>query len=283
MHKRDTSGLKKHAQMRSQEAKRRTEEGIRQLIKDKKPISFKTVAEISGVSRAWLYQQDDIRARIEHLRSQQSTRKSVPIEQKATRSSNTAVVRTLKERVKKVQAENHELRRQLEVVYGRLVHAEGEAERYKRQLEMIQRERDKQQENMQTNEAPSSTADSFSAVRIVEEAGIPVNATLSRVIRAAAPGTVRNALEAFQQASEIAAIRHPGGWLKRAIEEAWEPNIEIASDETTELDRFNEWFPAAREQGLVLASRQESGEILVLTSDEEWVNFQQFLETHPST
>ena len=77
--------------------------------------------------------------------------------------------------------------------------------------------------------------------------------------------------------------QQPPDVLSSYCEERGYENLQFIEDETTELDRFNEWFPAAREQGLVLASRQESGEILVLTSDEEWVNFQQFLETHPST
>ena len=106
MHQRDTSGLKKHAQAKREEAIQRTEEGIRQLIKNKQLVSFKTVAEVAGVSRAWLYQQEDIRARIEHLRKQQSKKESIPAEQRASKESSAAIVRTLKERIKKYQAEN---------------------------------------------------------------------------------------------------------------------------------------------------------------------------------
>lgn len=51
----------------------------------------------------------------------------------------------------------------------------------------------------------------------------------------------------------------------------------------TELELFKQWFPLARAQGLVIASRQEGDEILVLTTDEVWIPFQTALNVMPFT
>ncbi|MGW3472916.1 DUF6262 family protein [Saccharopolyspora sp. NPDC000995] len=41
---------------------------IRELDRVGTPVTFETVARVSGVSRSWLYAQDDIRAEIQRLR-----------------------------------------------------------------------------------------------------------------------------------------------------------------------------------------------------------------------
>lgn len=68
MHQRNTNGLKNHAQCKRDQAFERTEVAIRQLLKEGRPINFETVSKVSGVSRAWLYNQPEIRQRIEQLR-----------------------------------------------------------------------------------------------------------------------------------------------------------------------------------------------------------------------
>jgi hypothetical protein len=52
MHQRNTDGLKNHAQCKRDQAFERTQAGIRQLIKEGRPVNFETVSEVSGVSRA---------------------------------------------------------------------------------------------------------------------------------------------------------------------------------------------------------------------------------------
>ena len=274
MHQRDTSGLRKHARTKREEAIQRTEEGIRRLIKEGKSIGFKSVAEVADVSRAWLYQQPEIRARIEHLRQQQSPKVAVPSEQRASKSSNATIIRTLKERVKKIQKENQDLRQQLELSYGRLIRAEEEAERYKRQVDGLRRSCEELRQELMGSSASSATE----AESLLEALGVPISTTLVRTIESAPVDTVRLAVEAFQDAAEEGVIRHPGGWIKRAIEEGWQPNSSYSK--TTELDLFNQWFPLARAKGLVIASRQEGDEILVFTAEENWVPFHKILNKH---
>lgn len=117
-HERNVEGLRKNAQLRHQQAVRRAEEGIRSLLQQRRPINFNTVAEVAQVSTAWLYQQGELRQRIEHLR--QEPRPSPLPSKTRSDASKDALLTTLRLRVKRVEAENRELRQQLEVVYGQL-------------------------------------------------------------------------------------------------------------------------------------------------------------------
>lgn len=57
--------------MKSQEASQKVDHAIQRLIKTKVKINFNQVAMESGVSKAFLYNNQEIRNRIEGLRKQQ--------------------------------------------------------------------------------------------------------------------------------------------------------------------------------------------------------------------
>ncbi|CAA9396348.1 MAG: hypothetical protein AVDCRST_MAG93-9991 [uncultured Chloroflexia bacterium] len=119
-HKRNIEGLRQHARQRHQETVRRTEDGIQRLIRENRPVNFKAVAETAGVSTAWLYQQPRIKQRIQQLRAQRMSETMVDAKVRASDASKDAMITTLRQRVKQVEAENRDLRKQLEVVYGEL-------------------------------------------------------------------------------------------------------------------------------------------------------------------
>ncbi len=52
---RNIDGLRAHAQQKAVETARRAEAAIAHLLKEHRPINFKTVAETAGISTAWLY------------------------------------------------------------------------------------------------------------------------------------------------------------------------------------------------------------------------------------
>jgi DNA repair exonuclease SbcCD ATPase subunit len=135
-HEKNVEGLRQNAQKKRQESIKRTDAGIQQLLKDKRPVNFKTVAEVAGVSTAWLYREPEIKARIEKLREQGSNNKKAPSKQRASDASKDAIIKTLKQRCNKLEAEVRGLREQLEVVYGRFI----EAEALKQQVEQLKRE-----------------------------------------------------------------------------------------------------------------------------------------------
>ncbi len=67
--KRNIDGLRAHAQEKAVETARRAEEAIAHLLKEQRPVNFKTVAETAGISTAWLYGNETLKQRIMHLRT----------------------------------------------------------------------------------------------------------------------------------------------------------------------------------------------------------------------
>lgn len=126
--KRNTNGLQRAAQQKAERTKQRAEEAIAQFIKERRPITFKGVAEAAQVSTAWLYANEDIKERIILLRSQQALRAhiAVPAREQASNASKETMIAALQKRVKEQAAEIRDLKRQLEVVYGQLAKQEVE-------------------------------------------------------------------------------------------------------------------------------------------------------------
>jgi peptidoglycan hydrolase CwlO-like protein len=118
MRKTNTEGLKQVAKNKKKNALEATEKAIRELIKENKIISFSAVAEKANVSRAYLYQNNDIKERIESLRNQSFSKKSVPSQIRPSESSKDTIIATLKQRNEKLDRENYALRSHLEVAYG---------------------------------------------------------------------------------------------------------------------------------------------------------------------
>jgi hypothetical protein len=120
--KRNTDGLQRSAQQKAEITKQRAEEAIALLLRERRPLTFKGVAEAAQVSTAWLYANKDIKERIIHLRSQQAPKAQIviPIREQASNASKETMIAALQKRVKEQAAEIRELKRQLEVVYGQL-------------------------------------------------------------------------------------------------------------------------------------------------------------------
>jgi hypothetical protein len=84
-------------------------------------INFRTVASEAAVSTAWLYSQDELRARIMGSRKQPSQSTLLPSTlQDRERLSRQNIVATLRLRIKMLEEKNRELTDLLELVYGEL-------------------------------------------------------------------------------------------------------------------------------------------------------------------
>ncbi len=119
---RNVAGLRATAREKADATRRRVEEALRLLVKEGRPVNFKTVAQAAPCSTAWLYQHDDVKRRILHLRAQQPPRAQValPPRERASDASKDAVIAALRKANGQLREENATLRRQLEVAYGEL-------------------------------------------------------------------------------------------------------------------------------------------------------------------
>lgn len=99
----------------------KVDKAIQRLIKAQKPINFNSVASESGVTKKTLYDNKDIRERIETLRHQQS---QVPTPSQVKREMNDnnkdAIIASLKRKIKRLEEENKELKEQLKVNYAEI-------------------------------------------------------------------------------------------------------------------------------------------------------------------
>jgi hypothetical protein len=75
-------------------------------------VTFNAVARQAGVSRSWLYTQDDLRAEIERLRRPRSATSStsIPQRQRASEPSLLRRLDTATTRIRSLETENRQLR-----------------------------------------------------------------------------------------------------------------------------------------------------------------------------
>jgi Family of unknown function (DUF6262) len=66
------------ARRRTDDARQKTAAALRRMDASGQPVTFSTVAAAAGVSRSWLYAQDDLRAQIERLRERQRHHRRSP-------------------------------------------------------------------------------------------------------------------------------------------------------------------------------------------------------------
>jgi predicted RNase H-like nuclease (RuvC/YqgF family) len=123
---RNTEGLRAHAQRKAEAAAQHAEAAIAQLLRERRPVNFHTVAQTAGISTAWLYGNAAIKERIMHLRQEQlpKVQIKIPPGEQVSSASKDAMIATLRQRIQKLEQENRDLKHQVEVAYG-LLHQRG--------------------------------------------------------------------------------------------------------------------------------------------------------------
>jgi thiamine kinase-like enzyme len=111
--------LKQVHEARKVNTRKKVDDSIKRLIRANDTINFNSVAEEAGISKATLYNNPEIRERIESLREQQA---QVPTPKQVKREMNEnnkdAIIASLKRKNKKLDEENKELREQLKFAYA---------------------------------------------------------------------------------------------------------------------------------------------------------------------
>lgn len=97
----------------------KVDKAIQRLIKAQKPINCNSVANESGITKKTLYNNKEIKERIETLRHQQS---QVPTQSQIKREMNDnnkdAIIESLKRKIKRLEEENKELKEQVKINYA---------------------------------------------------------------------------------------------------------------------------------------------------------------------
>lgn len=113
--------LRQAATRKSAAAKTRADEGLRAMIRDGQPITFRGLAQTAGVSLDFLYRTPQIRNRVEQLRSQQLTTPPTP-PKRVDSNHPSSVIRTLTAQLAELRRhyhnEVHTLKQALEAAHG---------------------------------------------------------------------------------------------------------------------------------------------------------------------
>jgi S-adenosylmethionine:tRNA-ribosyltransferase-isomerase (queuine synthetase) len=122
----NTTGLLAHAQRKSQQTQHRVHQAIDQLLKEQQIVNFNTIAKTANVTKSYLYAHQDVRERIEALRTQQGQerieRQWAERQQHRARTDKTkdVLLEARNRRIKALEAENRKLKEDLKVAYGKL-------------------------------------------------------------------------------------------------------------------------------------------------------------------
>ena len=120
--KRNTAGMTAHAHYRKEQKRKGVEDTIAALLREQKPINFNTMAKSAGVSKAYLYSQPDLRERVEALRQQgveQMVRERAMRSPGKTDASRDLVILAKDRRIKALEEENRQLKKQLQIALGK--------------------------------------------------------------------------------------------------------------------------------------------------------------------
>lgn len=116
-----TEGIKKHAKLKTEKTIQKVEETIKKMIKKQIKINFNSVSAESGVSKAFLYRNTELRDQIETLRKQQEGLPSIKqVKRNMSDASKDVIIASLRKRVKDLENENKEIKEQLKIQFGRI-------------------------------------------------------------------------------------------------------------------------------------------------------------------
>jgi hypothetical protein len=118
---RNTGGLLASASKRTLEAERRAVKALDEMMTEGADVNFQSVAKRGSISPAFLYGREELRKRIEGQRANQRHRRDVV---QVTRSRTDAGLQVLlvarDRRIKELETEVRDLRRQLALCRGQL-------------------------------------------------------------------------------------------------------------------------------------------------------------------
>jgi len=111
--------LRETAQARHESTLRRAKTTLQLLARRGEAVTYRRVAEAAGVSRSWLYNQQDLRDEINRLREASQNRTGVlPTAERATTDSLRQQARTYRDEINRLRTENQALREELARILG---------------------------------------------------------------------------------------------------------------------------------------------------------------------
>lgn len=114
-------GLKVFAEKKKIKTLEKVNDAIQRLIKEKAKINFNSVSMEAGVTKTYLYNNQEIRSRIEALRNQQEQLPTPKqIKRDMTNASKDVLIAAKNKRIKELETENKRLKEELAHLRGKI-------------------------------------------------------------------------------------------------------------------------------------------------------------------
>ena len=244
--------LRRTQEKRKQQKKEQVLRAIQEILATGKPLTFPNIAKVAGCSVSYLYKWDEIKTYIHELQTKKETQLHQLEEKKPTPHSLKTLHEVSKQRIRELEAEIKELKRQNEKLRGHVAEffeLRDECERLRTQL------RELTAPETATKVVPIQVISSKTAkthnddippeiAKSIKAMGIKLGVRLEREIRQHDPQKVKLAVEAFEQYRSQTAINSPGACLLAMIRDEAEPNVS-QNARTPEEDEFDRWYNQA--------------------------------------
>ena len=232
--------LRRTQAKRKEQKKEQVLKAIQEIQKQKKPLTFKNIATVAGCSVSYLYKWDDIKAYIHELQQKKETTLNSleEPEGKDRPHSLKTLHQVAKDKIRKLEEEIRELKRQNEVLRGHVAEIyeiRDENERLRTQLRELTspspvskvvsittpiKEKKATSSNVTNNDTEQSIIDS------IKEMGVKVSKKLREEIVNRDIEKVKLSIEAFKQYRDNHDVKSQEACLLSMICSGAEPNTE---------------------------------------------------------
>lgn len=118
-HKRNSDGIISYSKEKHDKSMKAADDAIRHLLFDKQAVNFNTVAKAAGVSKTFLYSNEDLRKRIEDLRHiQAQITEPKHLKQRMSDTNKDALIAIKNKRIADLESENKRLKSALSKKLG---------------------------------------------------------------------------------------------------------------------------------------------------------------------
>jgi hypothetical protein len=248
--------LRRTQAKRKEQKKDQVLKAIQKILKEKKPLTFKNIATVSGCSVSYLYKWDDIKAYIHELQNQKETTLNSleEPEDKERPHSLKTLHQVAKDKIHKLEEEIRELKRQNEILRGHVAEIyeiRDENERLRSQLRELTssnssskivpiRSFQAAEINLENATSPAQIKDEKNSynpkqtnenlrnkiINSLKEMDIKVSKKLREEIRLRDPERVQLSIEAFKQYRDSHEVKSQEACLLSMICDEAEPNTE---------------------------------------------------------
>lgn len=113
--------LEDNRKRQSDEARKKAKEAINRLCKEGKTVNFSSIHKLSGVSRSFLYEDEEIRQMIQECRSSEiDSEMNRRAKYDKTSRSKDVIIEAKDKRIARLEEENRRLKAELEFIRGLL-------------------------------------------------------------------------------------------------------------------------------------------------------------------